>query len=237
VPDHELRYSRAPGPVARLLGALGTGSLLQSLGDQELDEPRPKVVWHTQRSSELRSLAFALVDAGRDDDGAAGVLARAAGRHTKELRRAAATIRSDRRVDEELESHRAERLLVAAATGRPVEPLTDEQRAWFDRIRDLVQLPPEQGFAVLAAGEPELAGLEDAVCRLSAGRGPDGPVGERHDARVREEISDLVQEVSVRSSSPLVRTHAARAVARDHLVARAGLQPPGDPPRAEDQQA
>lgn len=235
--DHELRFSRTPGPIARLLDALGTSSLLQSLGDQELDEPRPKVVWHTQRSSELRDLAFALVDAGRDDDGAAGDLARAAGRHTKELRRAAATIRSDRWVDEDLAGYRAERLLVAAATGRPVEPLTDEQRAWFDRIRDLVQLPPEQGFAVLAAEEPELAGLEDAACRLAAGPQPDGPVGERRDAMVNEAVSDLVQEVSVRSSSPLVRTHAARTVARDHLVARAGLQPPGDPGQAEDQQA
>ena len=235
--DHELRFSRTPGPIARLLGALGTSSLLQSLGDQELDEPHPRVVWHTERSSELRNLAFALVDAGRHDGGAARVLARAAGRHTKELRRAAATIRSDRRIDEDLASYRAERLLVGAATGRPVEPLTDEQRAWFDRIRDLVQLPPEQGFAVLAAGEPELAGLEDAVCRLAAGPEPDGPVGERRDAMVREAISDLVQEVSVRSPSPLVRTHAARGVARDHLVVRAGLQPPGDSPQAEDQQA
>lgn len=237
MPEHELRYTRTPGPIARLLGALGTRSLLRSLGDQELDEPRPKVVWHTECSSELRDLAFALVDAGRDDDGAAGVLARAAGRHAKELRRAAATIRSDRWVDEDLESYRAERLLVAAATGRPVEPLTDGQRAWFDRIRDLVQLPPDRGFAQLAAEEPELAVLEGNVRRLAAGGGPDGPVGERHDVRVREEISDLVQEVSVRSSSPLVRTHAARAVARDHLVVRAGLAPSGDPPQAEDQQA
>ena len=235
--EHGLRYSRTPGPIARLLDALGTSSLLKSLGDQELDEPRPKVVWHTGRSSELRDLAFALVDGGRDDDGAADVLARAAGRHTKELRRAAATIRSDRRVDEDLESHRAERLLVAAATGRPVEPLTDGQRAWFDRIRDLVQMPPDRGFAELAAEEPELTVLEGTVKRLAAGRGPDGPVDGRHDARVREEISDLVQEVSVRSSSPLVRTHAARAVVRDHLVVRAGLSPPGDPGQAEDQQA
>ncbi|HVC68347.1 MAG TPA: hypothetical protein VND44_12190 [Acidimicrobiales bacterium] len=235
--DHELRYSRTPGPIARLLGALGTSSLLQSLGDQELDEPHPQVVWHTARSSELRRVAFDLVDAGRDDIEATVVLARAAGRHAKELRRAAATIRSDRWIDEDLASYRAERLLVAAATGRPVDPLTDEQRAWFDRLRRLVELPPEEGFAELAAEEPELAGLEGAVCRLAAGPEPDGPVGERRDEMVREAISDLVQKVSVRSSSPLVRTHAARTVARDHLVVRAGLQPPDDPPRAEDQQA
>jgi hypothetical protein len=226
VSDHELVYRRTPGPIARVLGAIGTSSLLRSLGDQELDEPRPKVVWNTVRSSELRHLAFDLVDSDRDDTEAAAVLARAAGRHTKELRQAAATIRSDRRVDEDRTSHRAERLLVAAATGRPVEPLTDDQRAWFDRIRGLVQLPPAEGFAELAGEEPELGRLEGEVLRMTI-----DPSWSEQDEDDRAEALAAVVEVGLgivreRTSSALVRTRAARDTVQDHLREVAGLAVP-----------
>lgn len=230
--DHELRYRRTPGPIARLLGAVGIRSLVLSLGDQELDEPRPRVVWHTERSSGLRRLAVDLAAAGRDDADAVAVLARAAGRHTKELRRAAATIRAECPVDEDSDSNRAGRLLVAAATGRPVEPLTAGQRAWFRQVRELADLSPDEGFAVLAAEEPALIGLEAEVRDLATRPGPADP-GARDGGRSETPVADMVsarlQDIAGCTSSPLVRTRAARDVAGAHLLAVAG-QAPGDGP-------
>jgi hypothetical protein len=67
--DHGLRWRKAPGPVTKVFGAIGAAALLHSLGDQELDAPEPKLVWHTDRSSQLRALAFRLAEEGRDDQG------------------------------------------------------------------------------------------------------------------------------------------------------------------------
>jgi hypothetical protein len=191
--DDGLRWRKVPGPVARVFGSLGVSALVQSLGDQELDAPMPKVVWHTGRSSQLRALAFDLAEAGRDDQDAVAELVRVAGRHPKELRRAAATIRADGRAEEELVAFRANRLLVSAASGQPVGPISAEKLAWFARERDLAEAcadvaPP----ATDGAGPPTTdddAGDDDVARDLdspssvdvSPGDAPGGrPPGQEH---------------------------------------------------------
>jgi hypothetical protein len=141
--DDGLRWRKVPGPVTKLLGSIGVSALVQSLGDQELDAPVPKVVWQTERSSRLLEMAFGLVEVGREDTEATGELVKAAGRHRKELRRAAATIRADGRTDEDLVAFRANRLLVAAASGRLVEPMSAEQLESFARNRELADVSRE----------------------------------------------------------------------------------------------
>lgn len=143
--DDGLRWRKVPGPVSKALGSLGVSALVQSLGDQEVDEPSPRVVWHTGRSSQLRALAFELAEFGREDPEAVAVLSRAAGRHPKELRRAAATIRAEGLVDGDVVAFRANRLLVAAASGRVIEPMSTEQLARFASREDLADGPPEAG--------------------------------------------------------------------------------------------
>jgi predicted aconitase len=224
--DYELRYRKRPGPVSRILGSIGGSALLQSLGDQELDAPEPKVVWHTGRSAALRDLAFELTGAGVDDQVAVGALTRAAGRHTKELRRAAATIRAEGLAGEDEAGCRADRLLVAAATGRAVEPLTAEEAAWFARVRALSALATAEGFAELAVEEPDLAVLADEVLRVARAASTDAR-GDGSPAEAPADVVDAVHTglaaVSARTSSRMVRTRAARRIARDHLWSVAGL--------------
>ena len=224
--DFELRYRRRPGPLSRVLGTIGESALLQSLGDQELDEAEPKVVWHTGRSDALRSLAFALVDAGTDDREASGELARVAGRHPKELRRAAATIRADGLADEDEAACRAERLLVAAATGRDVPPVTPDEAAWFTEVRNLAALPTAEGFAALAALDPALDALAERVRRAAEVSGS----GADDDGAGADRLVDLVETgldaVRGGTASRLVRSRTARRIACSHLESVAGQLAP-----------
>jgi hypothetical protein len=152
--DDGLHWRKVPGPLSKVLGSIGVSALVQSLGDQELDAPSPKVVWQTRRSSQLRELAFDLAEVGREDPEAIGELVKAAGRHNKELRRAAATIRADGRTDEDLVAFRANRLLVAAASGRSVEPITAEQLESFAKKRELADVAPEIAQRTADGTEP-----------------------------------------------------------------------------------
>ncbi len=230
--DVELQYRKSPGLITRALGAIGVGALLQSLGDQELDAPDPKVVWHTERSSALRALAMALAESGRADSSAVRELAAAAGRHPKELRRAAATLRSGGWAEEDLVSCRANRLLVSAATGQPVEPVTQAELAWFARLRALGEVVPEPAalaaaFGELAAEEPELAVLEREVLLVAAGPEFVALDDEERHAVIAGDPSDRLRGIREGTSARIVRTHAAWSVERDHLFAVAGLAVPG----------
>ena len=226
--DWELRYRKGSGPISRMLGTIGESALLQSLGDQELDATEPKVVWHTERSSALRTLAFELVGAGTDDREALAELTRAARRHTKELRRAAATIRAEGLAEEDEAGCRADRLLVAAAAGGAVEPLTADEVAWSAQVRALAALPTGEGFDVLAAHEPELTATADEVRRWAVASGPDdGGDGSR--AAVLDEVVDTgIAVVTGRTSSRLVRSRVARRIARAHLLSLAGMPAAGE---------
>jgi hypothetical protein len=220
--DFELRFRKRPGPIARMLGTIGEAALLQSLGDQELDEPEPKVVWHTERSAALRSLAFELAEAGTDEREAVEELARAAGRHPKELRRAAATVRAEGLAVEDETGCRVDRLLVAAATGGEVEPVTPDEAAWFAQVRALAALPIAAGFAALAAQEPELVVLADQVRWADGTPGPDGGHDGIGDEGPVDRVDRGLDAVTGRTSSRLVRTRAARRIARDHLLSISG---------------
>jgi hypothetical protein len=223
--DYELRFRKRPGPLSRMLGTIGESALLQSLGDQELDEAEPKVVWHTDRSAALRALAFELVDAGTDDGDAVGELARTAGRHAKELRRAAATIRAEGLAGEDEAACRADRLLVAAASGRGVEPVSSEEAAWFAQVRSLAELPTAEGFAVLTVQEPELIGLADQVLSASGTSGPGDDTDGTDHAVPADLVDSGLDAVVGRTSSRLVRTRTARRILGDHLLAVAGAHP------------
>jgi len=235
--DDGVRWGKAPGPVTKVLRIIGVAALVHSLGDQELDAPVPKVVWHTDRSSRLRALAFRSAAEGRDDTEAVRELVRVAGRHAKELRRAAATIRVDAWVDEDLAAFRANRLLVAAATGRPVESVSAERLAWFGRVRALADVPPEEAplavaFAELVALEPALAELEVEVRAMVGSTEFAAMDGERRDGAVAGACDDRLEAIAEGTGAPLIRTHAARYIVRGHLCAIGGRPVPDPEPIA-----
>ena len=224
--DVDLRYTKGPGLVTRVLAAVGVGALVTSIEDQELDAPDPKVVTWTPRSAALRRLAAELVAEGRDDGDGWTELARAAGRRTKELRRAAATVRQGGWAEEDEPSYRVDRLLRAAAAGRGPGPVDGERLAWFARVRTLAVLPTDRGFAVLSADEPALATFVEEVRRVVAGPGFDGWDGERRIEALSPVLHDRLPAIVVASTAPLVRTRAAWFVLRDHAYGLAGVMPP-----------
>ncbi len=233
--DHGLRYRKGPGLVAKVLGSVGIAALVHSLEDQEVDAADPKVVAWTERSDALRRRALELAASDADDEASRRGLAAAAGRHPRELRRAAAALRQGGRAAEDETWCRAERLLVAAAGGRPVEPLTGQERAWFDRVRDLGARPTADAFAALVVDEPALAELEDEVRRMAADPAFAGLDVEGRDGTFVDTVAERMHDVVGGSSSPLVRTRVGWDVAWDHLRTAAGLAPPDDggPPGAD----
>ena len=230
--DFELRYRKGSGLVSRVFGAVGVGALVTSLEDQERDAADPKVVTWTERSSALRVLATDLVDAGRYDERAAGELADAAGRHVRELQRAAAAVRQGGWAAEDERCARIDRLLLAAAGRRAPEPVGDDERAWFAEVRDLVGLPRAEGFAVLSAAEPALAAYEGDVLRFVAEPGFGDWDEDRRSTALDGVLDDRLVGIVDRSPSRLLQTRAAWhvlvAVGRSHLGLPA-LEPYGPP--------
>jgi len=209
-----------------VLGTLGSGPLLKSLEDQDLDAPRPTVTLHAPRSDQLRRLALARADDGRVDDAAARQLTRAADRHRKELRRAAAAIRSGGADVEELTAHQANRLLLAAATGTPIVALTSDQQQWFRRVGALRDASSDAAFAELASCGPGLADLERDG-RLAASRPEFGTMDDEHRmTAVRNLYVDRLASIVEHAADPLVLTQVAEDAVRHHLITLAGLEGP-----------
>jgi hypothetical protein len=223
--DFELRYRKGPGPLAKVLTSLGVGSLVTSLEDQEVDAADPRVVTWTPRSAVLRQRAAALVAAGRDDPDGARELAREAGRHIRELRRAAASVRQGGWAAEDEVSYRVDRLLVAAASGRDPDPVDEAQLAWFTRVRELVGLATTEGFALLSAEEPALAAFEGDVLRVVAAPGFDGWDDARRIDALAPAFDDRLPGIIERSPSRLLRTRAAWSVLTDHAYGLVGVDP------------
>ena len=208
------------------LGSLGSRALLKSLEDQDLDAPRPRVTLYTWRSDRLRRQALALADTGRADDQAALDLARAAGRHRKELRRAAAAIRTGGADVEELAAYQANQLLLAAASGQPVVALSEERERWFHRVRALREDRPGVAFAELTSCEPALADLERDVV-LAAGRPEFMSMDDEHRvAAVRNLYVDRLAAIVEHAVDPMMRTRIAARIVRCHLLGIAGLADP-----------
>jgi hypothetical protein len=98
-----------PGPLKRVSGALAVMGLIRAVANRDIDAPVPGAVWTTPRSGALAKLALRLASDGREDAGAVQELVDAAGRHHKDLRVAAASIRSNGWVDESPRDNRANR--------------------------------------------------------------------------------------------------------------------------------
>ena len=173
---------------------------------------------YSRRSAALRALATSLATGDLEDAAAVRELADAAGRRTKELRRAAACIRADGLDAEDQNAHRADQLLRAAATGRPLRPLTADEAAWFGRVDALAEAPLEEAFARLVTMEPAL-GLLEGEARSASG------------TSTASIDPDQIRLVLQGASDPLVRTQAAWSVTRRHLAAVADLASPDEVPK------
>lgn len=131
--------------------------------ERQIDADEPQVISHTKQSRRLGAMAARLAEDGRLDSTAVEALRSAAGRHRKELHRAAAGVRMGGGVDEDRDRYVANQLLLAAATGQPPRPITVEHEALLQRIEWFNQGSGDDAYARLMVLLPALADVAHAM--------------------------------------------------------------------------
>ncbi|HEY4021739.1 MAG TPA: hypothetical protein VGM75_23845, partial [Pseudonocardiaceae bacterium] len=158
IPQHGFRGRIA---VVILIFAAARGARRQ------IDADEPVIVSSTKRSEQLGRMAMRFALDGHMDSAAVVELRSAAGRRRKELRRAAASMRLGGGVNENRSSYIANQLLLSAATGQPLQPITAEHEAKLQRIHELQQGTIADVFARLVALQPALADVARTVQRAT----------------------------------------------------------------------
>src|SRR5262249_55667730 len=133
---------------------------LERLARQQRDQLHPEVLRCGRRIDELEQLALTLASNGREDPDAVQALRGRAGWHRTDLRWAAASVRCGAWITEDATAYRANDLLLAAAENRPVQPVTADQEAWFQRLDALSNGWDAAAFARLVALQPRLADID-----------------------------------------------------------------------------
>lgn len=175
---------------------MALAGLLRRLANREEDQSQPWAVVSDPEVELLSEQARCLASEGRDDANAVQVLREAAAGHPGRLRRAAALVRLEGTPSEDRVDHLANRLLLAAAEDRAVEPPSSAELRWFSQIEALESAPLAESFGVLRGLQPGLAPLEaevraspaafrsdagwDELCERLAGLlGPDSDMDDR----------------------------------------------------------
>jgi hypothetical protein len=143
-------------------------------------------------------------------------LRNAAGRRPKDLRVAAAAVRSHYWITESRFQNRANESLLAALADRPVQPLTHEQVVWSRRIERLNKGDREAAFRRLVPMQPALADLERTV-REAVARAETTPVGS---GRIQTMISQRLRPLvgpDADIDDPLLLSHSAYLNAEQYL--------------------
>jgi len=219
--------SSEPGPIAKAaVGSVIFGALKQ-VADREIDSSMPKFTFWTDRTRAVRRIALRLAEEGREDAGAVKELKDAASWRPKELRRAAATFREDGWNVEDITCNRANRLLLAAATGEPVPTLTETEKEWFRTLEVLQHLPVDAAFSRLVVMEPDLALLSHEVETAAEQRDPDDEGYEDRTWNLIWDRCNVLVGLESQSTQPLIRTMIAKGIAFDHLRALGDLPPFG----------
>ena len=123
-------------------------------------------------------------------------------------------------------SDRAYRLLNAAASNEPVQPIDPATAELFRAEEDLGRLPLGEAFDRLAEREPKLARLRAEAEAEAASRPPDDRWKGYQERNAR--AHRLLREHLSRADDPLLGTFLARHMAAEYLRAIAEVGPPGD---------
>lgn len=189
------------------------------------DELRPSVADETPEIDALAQRAWGLASEGREGRAAIDSLREAAGRRSSDLKKAAALIRFREPVAESRVAHRANRLLLAAASDGLAAPVTPDEERWFNEIESLGGVPQEVAFTRLKSLVPELEWLEQGVRSGSNDVSVDTGSSIDRDMwwdEICERITHLLGP-EAESADPLLRTETAFGVARVYLGTLAGV--------------
>lgn len=193
---------------------------VRRLARAQLESEHPTVAAGGKRISRLRQCADQLARDGREDQAAATQLRTLARGNQRRLLQAAAVVRSNGYVREELLTHRANELLQAAASGREVRPASAEQLAWFDQVEQFISGTPEDVYGRIRHRQPALVELEELTRRLAA-KPEAAVIGSPGWLAVYQEVVsrlDLLLGPDAPVNDPLLRTLLVRDVARRYLL-------------------
>jgi hypothetical protein len=219
------RHGRNPvvwllGLPVRVVKLVVLGVKLQRHTRQQRDEIHPGGFLEcSPRITELTELALTLALQGREDDAAVQLVRDKAGRHRKDLRWAAATVRARDWITEDRTTDRANQLLLAAVEDRSVEPITDDQEAWFTQVAGLSDGWSEAAFARLVALQPKLADVDRSITQAWR-EVQDADLQGRERSRARGAVWRQIGEAldplvgpNAHAADPLVRSHRAHELA------------------------
>jgi hypothetical protein len=202
--------------------------LFRALDRSQLDEHRPLAHHPTKRSNQLADLALGLANRGQEDTEAVRQLVAAAGRHRRELRRAAAGIRFTGWADESIAHDRANRLLLAAARNQPVQPPSPEKMERLRTLKSLQEGELDSGYEFLAIRQPALRQLDRDV-RNAGAQQPETSVELRERIlwdTFGERIAALVGTETHDAPDPIFRTITAALLVNRYLSIAFGLPDP-----------
>ena len=152
----------------RVIGAVALLALFKRTSDQQIDADVPQVVFLSGRAERLRDLALALGADAREDPAAVQELRAAGGRRgERDLRVAAAALRSLGLIHEDRIHNLANRLLLAAAADKPVAALPENEGKLLDELDALLDIPLEAAYERLVQLEPALEPLRDRIAALA----------------------------------------------------------------------
>jgi hypothetical protein len=176
-----------------------------------IDQNDPAVLALAQQARELATRE-------PDDDECVRALLRAAGSKTRNLSKAAASVRFAGQARESRIADRANRLLLAAFSGEAVRQLTPEQDQWFERLDEVMSVPVEVAFPRLAELQPKLRELEEDFAPR--------PVDPNEEEALWDDLiaklSPVVGPDAV-DGDPFLRSDTVWNVARLYLAVRVGL--------------
>ena len=185
---------------------------------KERHAAHPEIVRTGPEVDAVVALADALADDGRDDENAVRQLRAAAKGRRRVLERALAYSRMGPGDAPSLSDFRAgdlqERLLVAAATDQPLQPVSAEQAAWFLEIDALYAGGTDAAYARLKARVPGVEVLEHEVRARAASFDDDWWES------VYDRLELLFRAPQV--TEPVLRSGAAFAIAHEYLGELAG---------------
>ncbi len=206
------------GRAKRLVGGLGIFAALKAMEKHAETQDEPEIISGNARVRQLSSLAVDLAKGDRTDAECVRTLVDAAGRKQRDLSKAAAVVRFGGAAKVDRISDRANRLLLAAFSGEPVQPVPPEQDRWFARVDQIRSIPVEEAYPLLVKLQPALGDLEDRFHPRAM------------DERERDELwNQLIDAITplvgpdAISHDPLVLSKPAYEVARLHLALRSGL--------------
>jgi hypothetical protein len=216
--DTPQEESGEAGKARKMLGAWGMLGLLKAMEKGAETQDEPQIRTGNPRIRHLAELALDLATEDQTDDQAVRTLVDAAGRWHRDLSKAAAFVRFAGDAKIYRRSDRANRLLLAAFNGEPVEPLPPELDEWFARIDEIRLVPVEVSFPTLVALQPALGELE---ARFSP-----RTVDDADREALWNELIDSIKPIvgpDAAADDPLLLTRTAWNVARLYLAVRVGL--------------